>query len=356
MDLSTWGTTFGALQPQLARGRPGWKRIVRQAGLKHVMLLPRLCGRAWVRGGEEDTLLDLLHQAQCGMVFRNSRALRLHRIQRHAWRNAEHGRIHGATCPVCLRHYWTANRLQLHLRYVSRQGRPNRCGAWVRLYGLFEAERVDLPADNFVALPAATRKDAVALEGPRVLGADANDLKYVEQEFIQLRQDLLRKGVSFAVGDDSKEALFQTLAHQCSERLTLEDMRRIWADFPIGEWLGTFFLWCMHVNLQGEDLEWWRHVLSGWDDGLCLLHAHDLAVHVHRLCELQDGFPERAAYLGPTTNVDPMHSGHLPPLPEVWRDGMPVAVHCLSLRVLGTLKRFWLAALIELLFTDGSTP
>ena len=157
MDLSTWGTNLETLRPHWARGRPGWKRIVKQAGLKHVMLLPRLCGRALVRGGEEDTLLDLLYQAQSrcerGMLFGNSRALRLHRTQKHAWRNAEHGRIHGATCPVCLRRYWMVNRLQLHLRYVSRQGRPNRCGAWVRLFAPFEAERTDLPADNFVALP-----------------------------------------------------------------------------------------------------------------------------------------------------------------------------------------------------------
>ena len=211
MDLSTWGTTFSELQSHWTRGRPGWKRIVKQAGQKHVILLPRLCGRACVRGGEEDTLLDLLHQAQlrceCGMVFRNHRALRLHRIQKHEWRNAEHGRIHGATCPVCLRHYWTANRLQLHLRYVSRQGRPNRCGAWVRLYGWFEGQRTDLPADNFVALPGATRRDAIALVGPRVLGADERDLQYVEQEFFQLRQDLLLEGVSFAVDNDCKEAL-----------------------------------------------------------------------------------------------------------------------------------------------------
>ena len=203
MDLSTWGTAFEELRSHWVKGRPGWKRIVKQAGLKHVMLLPRLCGRALVRGGEEDTLLDLLHQAQfrceCGMLFGNSRALRLYRIQKHAWRNAEHGRIHGATCPVCLRHYWTVNRLQLHLRYVSRQGRPNRCGAWVRLFALFEAERMDLPADNFVALPGATKKDAIALVGPRVLGADENDLNYVEQEFMQLGQDLLSKGVSLGL-------------------------------------------------------------------------------------------------------------------------------------------------------------
>ena len=98
---------------------------------------------------------------------------------------------------------------------------------------------------------------------------------------MQLRHDLLLKGVSFAVDEDSKEALFQTLAHQCSERLTLEDMQHTWADYPEGEWLGTFFLWCMHVDLQGEDLEWWRHAISGWVDGLRLLHVHDLAVHVH---------------------------------------------------------------------------
>ena len=78
-------------------------------------------------------------------------------------------------------------------------------------------------------------------------------------------------------------------------------------------------------------------MISGWNDGLRLLQAHDLAVHVHRLRELQDASPERAAYMGPTTAVDPVQSGHLPPLPNVWRDGMPFAVHRLSLRVLGTL-------------------
>ena len=72
----------------------------------------------------------------------------------------------------------------------------------------------------------------------------------------------------------------------------------------------------MHHDLQGEDLEWWRHTLGGWANGSQLLQAHDLAVHVHRLHELQANVSERAPYLGPTTAVDPMHSGHLPPLPE----------------------------------------
>ena len=89
-------------------------------------------------------------------------------------------------------------------------------------------------------------------------------------------------------------------------------------------------------DLQGEDLEWWRHTLEGWTNGLQLLQAHDLAVHVHRLHELQANVSERAPYFGPTTAVDPMHSGHLLPLPEVWRDGVPVAVHRLTLRALST--------------------
>ena len=180
MDMSDWGTTFAELHPHWRQGRPGWKRLVKQAGVKHVMLLPRLHGRACERGGEEDTLLDLLHQVQCrcecGVGFHNKRALRLHHIQRHDWRNAEHGRVHGATCPVCLRHFWMVNRLQLHLRYVSRQGGPNRCGAWVRMYASLEAGRDDLPPDNFAALPGATRRDAIKLAGPQVLGACDQDL------------------------------------------------------------------------------------------------------------------------------------------------------------------------------------
>lgn len=342
MDLSDWGETFVALQPHWQCARAGWKRLVKQAGLKHVLLLPKLSGRACERGGEEDTLLDLLHQAQCqcecGMTFRNKRALRLHRIQKHDWRNAEHGRIHGATCPVCLRRYWTVNRLQLHLRYVSRQGGPNRCGTRVRLYGLFEAGRPDLPPDNFVALPGATRKDAVKLAGPRVLGASELDLHYAEEEYLRLRNNLLTIGVTFDIDDDSKEAPFCAFDQQCEERLTLEGMQCTWKEFPVGEWLGAFFLWCMQRTLKGEALDWWKRILIGYDGGPDLLLAHDLAVHVHRLRELQDNTQVRAAYFGPSTSEDLVHSGHLLRLKPIWRAGVSVAVARLSLRDLPELK------------------
>lgn len=58
----------------------------------------------------------------------------------------------------------------------------------------------------------------------------------------------------------------------------------------------------------------------------------DHAVHVHRLRELHDLQPLRAAYLGPATSGDQLHAGHLVPLPIIWKGGLPVAVASLSLR------------------------
>lgn len=149
---------------------------MKQAGQKHVFMLPRLNRPPAGPDAEGDTLQDLLDQMQCvchcGAAFQSTKALRLHRVQMHGWRNVEHGLIHSTTCVVCLRQYWTSNRLQFHLRYASRPGRLNRCGAWIREFGLAEAHREDLPADNLVALPGTTRKDAVPLV-PLVLGACA---------------------------------------------------------------------------------------------------------------------------------------------------------------------------------------
>ena len=342
MDLSEWGTTFEDLHPHWRQGRPGWKRLVKQAGIKHVLLLPRLLGRECERGQEEETLLDLLHQVQCrcacGLGFQNKRALRLHRIQKHDWRNAEHGRIHGATCPVCLRHFWTVNRLQLHLRYVSRQGGPNRCGAWVRMYADLEAGREDLPPDQFTALPGTTRRDAVRLVGPQVLGACAQDLQYVEDEFMRLREQLLQAGVSFQIDAESRLALFEAFVRQCEERLSPEAMKCTWQEFPNGEWLGAFFLWCMQRGLRDADLQWWRNTVAEWPLGTLLLRAHDHAVHVHRLRDLRDLQPLRAAYLGPATSGDQLHAGHLVPLPYIWQGGQPVAVTSLSIRKLRHLQ------------------
>lgn len=150
------------------------------------------------------------------------------KVQMQGWPNVEFGIIRGTTCVVCLKHYWTSSRLQTHLRYASRQGHLNRCGAWIREFGIAEAHREDLPDDNLVALPGTTRKDAVALAWPLMLGACASDLEYLEGEFLKEKHLLCTQGISFQLDQQNEEARFAAFHEQCENRWTVAQMHSHW--------------------------------------------------------------------------------------------------------------------------------
>ena len=68
------------------------------------------------------------HFCPCGRKFGTAQGLALHRVRAHQQFAPEHNNpICGATCPQCLRFFWSSARLQQHLSYNPRGGGGNVC-------------------------------------------------------------------------------------------------------------------------------------------------------------------------------------------------------------------------------------
>ena len=67
------------------------------------------------------------HHCPCGRSFTTAQGLALHRVKAHRQFAPEHNFICGASCPHCLRFFWTSSRLQQHLAYIPRRGGGNAC-------------------------------------------------------------------------------------------------------------------------------------------------------------------------------------------------------------------------------------
>ena len=246
VDLSKWGTTLPALWEAWQHQKPGWQHVLRKAVQKYRCIMHLLHTAPVERGEEEETLQDLwmkVHcRCHCGQGFASLKALRMHQMTAHSWRTPISGYLHGATCPVCLRHYWTKNRLRIHLRYVSRKGIGNTCASWLQAFGVSEEAREDLPADPFVALKGACRVEAVQLHGPRVFGATVDDVATLEQEFLDLKDELERSGVSFHPDPDFLQAIGEECAQAVANGTATKTFYQQWEDVDMGILLGMVFL------------------------------------------------------------------------------------------------------------------
>ena len=67
------------------------------------------------------------HNCFCGRSFSTPQGLSLHRRKAHGLHAPEHELVSGATCPCCLKYFWTSQRLSQHLSYISRRTLRNPC-------------------------------------------------------------------------------------------------------------------------------------------------------------------------------------------------------------------------------------
>eukprot|EP00435_Cladocopium_sp_Y103_P015706 s4778_g3.t2 len=99
----------------------------------------------------------------CGKQFSTPQGLALHRVRAHQQYAPEHRFINGASCPNCLRFFWSSARLQQHLAYIPRGGGANRCYQALldQNYSTdYQAEAIPRP------LCGALRLDALQAAGP----------------------------------------------------------------------------------------------------------------------------------------------------------------------------------------------
>jgi len=186
-------------------GPQQWKRSLRKAVRRHrlqeeIMLDAKCFHRCIFNGlkaGGASFIPDFnglfaaerheLHVCECGRAFTSSQGLALHKRKSHGLHAQEHEFVTGATCPACLRYFWTSNRLALHLAYMPRGGGVNECFnalTKAQFVGGFQSQT--LPSTH----AHAVRLDALQAEGPPMPMDDARlqMLAAVEAEIAELEE------------------------------------------------------------------------------------------------------------------------------------------------------------------------
>eukprot|EP00435_Cladocopium_sp_Y103_P051685 s421_g16.t1 len=184
------------------------------------------------------------HHCHCGRTFDSPQGLALHRVRAHQEYSPEHRFISGASCPHCLRFFWTSARLQQHLAYIPRGGGVNRCFDALTRAGYitdYQAEQAPRP------LQGALRMDALQASGPLRQSVDArvSEISQLEDELKQLEDELLVK----LQPDDHLKA-----GEDLADRLT--QCTKLWIDNHRGG--------C--ADSQSTDLsDWWLKLLLTYD-------------------------------------------------------------------------------------------
>ena len=154
-----WPRDFNQLREFWHGGAPQWKSIVKSAIQRHLhQEATALEVRLWhsrcittlkdagttLEGLSHAEILDHHYTCHCGTSFLTLKGLAVHRWKKHQIHAPERQLAQSASCPVCLRFFWTTQRMQQHLAYAPRGGGPNLCyEQLLRLQPDHEALRVD---------------------------------------------------------------------------------------------------------------------------------------------------------------------------------------------------------------------
>ena len=271
------GNLSSLIEKWQTQGAKPWKSMLRRATKKHKLQEMIIFDAQFfhkkimqgLRDGGATFAPDLhqlgvddrgeLHPCECGRTFSSKQGLALHRWKRHGSHAPEHDFITGATCPACLRYFWTSNRLAMHLAYMPRGGGANQCFQILTQTGFvggFQAQT--LPSD----LAAAVRLDALQAEGPLPLWRDCRvqQVEALMSEIAALERalecydrpaDHLAKGLR--LGDALSE--FTHRWAQCTQQQRSDDS----PDLADG--------WIRLLDVFGRDYdEWAAFVFQQWGE------------------------------------------------------------------------------------------
>eukprot|EP00438_Fugacium_kawagutii_P035485 Skav230563 [mRNA] locus=scaffold2372:165811:168537:+ [translate_table: standard] len=165
----------------LARVKKAWRFHVKQEqmmttiqqmhrGILHVLTQG---GAHFSRDPWQGQSTQQSHHCHCGRTFSSAQGLASHKRLSHGEHAPEYHYIAGADCPVCLKHFWSSQRLAQHWAYIPRGGGPNPCFAKIQeFYPEVQHSACKIPKQ----FKSALRLDSIQLPGPMpVLPADARE-------------------------------------------------------------------------------------------------------------------------------------------------------------------------------------
>eukprot|EP00435_Cladocopium_sp_Y103_P063298 s367_g24.t2 len=193
-----------------------WKSRIRRAGKRHIFQESMLLEAQLWHAKIFDVLRThaftlrpdpaLLHLQEgsyqcpdCPRTFTTPQGVHTHRRKAHGVYSLEHHLLDSATCPACMTFLWSTQRLQQHLAYMPRDGRPNPCFAHLQRLGYSVSySAMALPK----ALQGQSRFDALPAAGPSWCG-----LPFQERALHGLRSERQRLHAEFADYDAPEATL-----------------------------------------------------------------------------------------------------------------------------------------------------
>ena len=268
------------------QGGPGWKSTIKRLGKKHILqeaLMTEVHG--WHRrifqvldqAGDSLTPkpCEVLQEAGpadfqcfCGRAFTTAVGLATHQRKVHQLFSMEHDLIDGSTCPACLKHFWSTQRLQQHLAYVSRRTGRNECYQTLMRAGFKTIYNNETrPKD----LQGLDRANWIQAYGPPAMHRDQRvDLMVqYEEEVMRLEQQLA--DVEAPGQSQERQALFFLQLNQCTEQWLIDFQKAGFdagAVTPLsGRWTDVIATHLEHLQRHGEEIyhaKWLEQCFLQW--------------------------------------------------------------------------------------------
>ena len=281
-------TDLTTLIDQWQSDRGQWKRRIRRAGARHLLQEAMIReAQQWhadifqVLRSKSFTFKPdpaLLHVQECHFQcpdcprwFTTPQGVHTHRRKVHGIFCLEHHLLDSATCPACLTFLWSTQRVQQHLSYMPRDGRPNACYAYLQQIGY----KVSYSAEHLPrAFVGQSRLDALPTAGPFGHGPTASE-RWLQR--LLLHRDELQAAFQDYVSPDQPERSGERLG-DCLTQVTLRWLQDFEAashrfdevERPQDRWIDVlcklpdvFQSWTARVFIL-----WGRHILPDIIAGL----------------------------------------------------------------------------------------
>ncbi len=261
---------------KLARRHLQQERIIDHAKHYHRVFFKTLreAGAQFSPDPSSISARDQVFECPCGRAFSSGQGLATHRRKAHGVFSVEHQFLQGATCPNCMRMFWTTQRLQQHLAYIPRKIGYNPCFHALSAQGY----QVDYEAE---ALPrfvqGLQRVETIPVFGPHQNRLSLQD--QARQDWISELEELQAEGDLFCIPPNADmeaadlcsswtattQQWFTDFVDKGYDANRIALLPDLWADHFVG-YEDDYGVW-----LQATFLDWGDRtlptILQLWEDG-----------------------------------------------------------------------------------------